>query len=126
MKLFFTVLIFFLNSALGLTQEAEFYLKEHTFKFPKTKEGEILEHTFVFENRGELPLIINDYAVACHCTKVEYSDKPIMPGQKGEVKIVFNSEGKYYHQDRFVFLHTNSKKKKEKLRFKVFVIPKDE
>ncbi len=114
-----------INSALGFTQEADFFLKESIFKFPKTKEGEVVEHIFNAINIGDLPLVIDDFAVACHCTKVEYPTDPIMPGKKFEVKIIFDTEGKYYHQDRYVFLYTNSKKKKEKLRFKIFVIPRE-
>ena len=121
----FTFLII-INSALGFSQEAEFFLKESTFKFPKTKEGEVVEHIFKATNSGDAPLVIEDFAVACHCTKVEYPTEPIMPGKSFDVKIIFDTEGKYYHQDRYVFLYTNSKKKKEKLRFKIFVIPMEE
>jgi hypothetical protein len=126
MKLFFTFLYIILNSALGLTQDAEFFLKERTFKFPKTDEGIILQHTFNFKNNGKSPLIINDFSVACHCTKVILPKEPILPGEEGEITFTFDTEGKYYHQDRQIILYTNSKKKIQKLRFKVFVIPKEE
>jgi hypothetical protein len=126
MRLFFTYLLFFLNSALGLSQEAEFYLKEHTFKFLKANEGEVLEHVFKVLNSGDAPLIIEDYAVACNCTKVIFSREPVLPGHSLDIKLIFDTEGKYYLQDRYVYLYTNTKKKKEKLRFKVFVIPREE
>jgi len=126
MKLFFTLLVLFINSALGFSQEAEFYLKEHTFKFPKTKEGEIVEHVFTLKNTGNAPLLIHDYAVACHCTTISYPEYLILPNQTADIKLVFDTEGKYYHQDRIVELHTNTKRKKEKIRFKIFVIPREE
>jgi hypothetical protein len=85
-----------------------------------------LEHTFVFTNTGTIPLIINDFSVACTCTKVLFSKDPILPGKTGSIKVVFNTEGKYYQQDREILLSVNTKKKVVKLRFKVFVIPKDE
>ncbi len=125
MKLFFTLLIS-LNSALGFSQVAEFSIKEPLFKFPKTNEGPIVEHTYIFTNTGNAPLIIQDYLVACTCTEVFYSKEPIMPGKIGEIKIKFDTKGKYYLQDRIVTLILNTKKKSAKLRFKIYVIPKED
>ena len=126
MKLFFTGLFFILNSALAFSQEAEFSLLEKKIiKFPDIQQGELLEHTYSFTNTGNTPLIIEDYSVTCHCTKVILPKKPIPPGQKGEIKMIFNSAGKYYIQDRVILLEMNTKKKTEKIRFKVYVIPQE-
>lgn len=115
-----------MNTALGFSQEAVFSLKEPTYKFPKTNEGVVLEHTYIFTNTGTVPLIINEYSVACTCTKVEFSKEPVAPGKTGMIKIIFDTGGKYYLQDREILLSVNTKKKIQKLRFKVFVIPKEE
>ncbi len=123
-KLIFLLLL--LNSALVFSQEAEFSLLEKVLRFPKTNEGEVLEHQFEFENTGETPLIIKDYQVSCSCTKVNIPSEPILPGQKSVIKISFDTNGKYYLQDRIIYLTTNTSKKTEKLRFKVFVIPIEE
>lgn len=116
----------FLNSALGYTQAAEFSILEPVFKFPNTVEGPIVKHTYVFKNTGTEPLIIQDFIVACTCTEVFYSKEPVMPGKTGEVRVEFDTEGKYDHQDRIVTLMVNTKKKKVKLRFKIFVLPKQD
>jgi len=108
------------------SQGAEFSILEPTFKFPKTVEGPIVKHTYVFTNTGTEPLIIQDYIVACTCTEVFYSKEPIMPGKNGEVRLEFDTEGKYDQQDRIVTLIVNTKKKKAKLRFKIFVLPKED
>jgi hypothetical protein len=47
-----------------------------------------------------------------------------MPGSAAFIRVTFDTEGKTYYQDRIITLVTNSKRKKEKLRFKVFVAPK--
>ena len=125
MKFLFT-LILFINSALGFSQEAEFSILKPIFKFPKTIEGNVVEHTYVYTNTGSSPLLIQDFLVACTCTKVYYSKDPIMPGKTGEVRVVFDTNGKYDFQDRIVTLIVNTKKKKVKLRFKIFVLPKEE
>jgi len=117
--------VIFLNSATGFTQEAEFSIDKSVIKFPKTHEGEILEHTFLVENTGNAPLIISDYEVACPCTKLTYPNQPINPGDKAKLKVTFDTSGKYYFQDRAVIVHTNTKTGTHKLRVKVNVIPQD-
>ena len=117
-------IILVINSALGFGQEAEFFVKKPIHKFPKTAEGKMLEHSFTVVNTGDSPLIISDYKVECTCTKAFLPSEPILPGKSATIKVTFDTEGKAYYQDRIIFLQTNSKKKTEKLRFKVFVEPK--
>ena len=123
---FFLTFILLIISAIGFSQVAEFSLKESLVKFPKTKEGEKVEHTFIFTNTGTAPLIINEYSVACKCTQVILPIEPVMPGKTGAIKIIFDTEGKYDFQDRIVLLNMNTKKKVAKLRFKIYVIPREE
>jgi hypothetical protein len=118
------LIILILNSALGFAQEAEFFVKGSTYKFPDAKEGEQLEHVFTVTNTGEKPLLISAYTVECSCTKAYFPKDPIPPGGSSQLKITFDTEGKSYFQDRIVYFTTNTKRKKEKLRFKVFVSPK--
>jgi hypothetical protein len=126
MRLFFAIIIIALSSALGFGQVAEFSFKKTVHKFPKTKEGAELTHYYVFTNTGNAPLVINSFAVACHCTDVTFPDYPILPGKTDSIKVTFDTKGKYYDQDRTVILSSNAKKKETVLRFKVFVIPKQE
>lgn len=116
------LLLIFLNSALVFGQEAEFSLDEKVHKFPKTKEGVLLEHKFLITNTGDLPLLISDYRVACKCTKVELPEAPILPGETYALKVTFDTKGKYDFQDRIVYLKTNTKKGTHTVRFKVRVI----
>lgn len=111
-----------LNSALVFGQEAEFSLEESVHKFPKTKEGTLLEHKFKITNTGNAPLIITDYSVACKCTKAYLPEAPILPGETYYLKVTFDTKGKYDFQDRTVFLKTNTKKGTHSVRFKVRVI----
>lgn len=116
----FLVAISIVISALGFGQEADFYCKEKLHKFPKTKAGPVLEHTYLIENRGTDTLKFTSYKVGCHCTKV-FLPEPIAPGKTGEIKLTFETAGKYYQQDRTILLYCNTKNEVETLRFKVFV-----
>jgi hypothetical protein len=126
MKLYFAIIFIAINSALGFGQVAEFsFLGKTTAKWDKVNEGKQLQHYFVFENSGTVPLIIQDAKVACSCTKVEFTKAPIAPGQKDSIRVTFDTNEKYYYQDRTIELVANTKKT-EKLRLKVYVIPKDQ
>jgi hypothetical protein len=121
MKLFFAIILIAMSSALGFGQEAELRFERKLHKFPNAKEGDQLETVFVFQNTGNAPLIFHDYKVTCPCTKAELPAYPIRPGEKGEIRITFDTTGKTYYQDRIIEIYSNSKKGVDKLRIKVFV-----
>ncbi|MEM7161266.1 MAG: DUF1573 domain-containing protein [Bacteroidota bacterium] len=122
MKTALALLIIVFNSALGFCQVAEFSFEEKTtFKFPKTKEGEMLSHDYHFTNSGDAPLIISEYKVSCKCTKAIFPKDPIMPGESGKIRVEFDTKGKIAWQDRTVEIYSNAKKNPQKLRFKVMV-----
>jgi hypothetical protein len=125
MRFVLTVCVITFISTFGFGQEAEINFKQATFKFPKTKEGVVLEHSYSFTNTGNVPLIISDYKVECSCTKVFLPIDPILPGKSGVIKVIFDSEGKAFYQDRLIYLSSNTKQKTEKLRFKVYIEPKN-
>lgn len=115
-----------INSAIGLAQYAEFnFINKTTHKWDKVNEGVQLQHYFVFENAGAVPLVISEALVSCNCTKVEYPQYPIAPGQKDSILVQFDTNQKYYNQNRVIQIEANTKKKQE-LRIKVFVVPKED
>lgn len=126
MKLYFAIIIIALNSALGIAQEAEFsFITKPKVKLDKIKEGEQVKLYYVFQNSGETPLIISDYKVTCSCTKAVFPKHPIVPGGIDSILVEFDSDGKAYWQDRLVEIESNAKNKAQ-LRFKVYVVPKEE
>lgn len=116
------LLLIILNSALVFGQEAEFSLDQKVHKFPNTKQGVLLEHTFLITNTGDAPLIVSDYHVECSCTKATLPEAPILPGESFALKVTFDTTGKYDFQDRIVYLKTNTKKGTHTVRVKVRVI----
>lgn len=52
----------------------------------KTKQ---IEHRFEFTNDGTEPLVITRTMVSCSCVKVSYDKKPVPPGEKGEIVVVY-------------------------------------
>src|SRR5438270_917990 len=62
--------------------------------FGKINEGEKLEITFHYKNTGNKPLVIYMVRPSCGCTLAETPGKPLNPGETGEIKALFNSEGR--------------------------------
>lgn len=65
-----------------------FESEAHNFGQIAHKGGEV-EYDFVFYNEGNAPLVIRKITKNCVCTDVEFSKKPVMPGQKGVVKVKY-------------------------------------
>ena len=70
----------------------------------------VQEATFVFTNVGDAPLVINQAIASCGCTVPTYTKTPVQPGQKGQVKVTYNGEGKFPgHFKKSVTVRTNAK-----------------
>ena len=67
----------------------------NSHSFGDLKKGSKVTHTFEFVNDGKMPLTIDFAAGGCDCTKVDdYSKKPIKAGEKGFIKITFDTTEK--------------------------------
>ena len=65
---------------------------------------------FAFTNIGKAPLIINQAIASCGCTIPSYKKEPIMPGEKGTVKVTYNGKGKFPgHFKKSITIRTNGK-----------------
>ena len=65
---------------------------------------------FTYTNVGNAPLVINQAVASCGCTVPEYTKQPVMPGQKGEIKVTYNGAGKFPgHFKKSITVRTNGK-----------------
>lgn len=87
---------------------AVFNLENDTFDFGVVQEGVKVEHVFDFVNTGEAPLIISNVLASCGCTTPEYSKHPIAPGEKGTVKVMFDSNGQLGKQHKIITVMSNA------------------
>ena len=46
---------------------------------------------FVFTNKGEKPLVLTNVRASCGCTAPTWPREPILPGQKGVIKVGYNT-----------------------------------
>lgn len=81
---------------------------DHTqYEFGTIKQGEKVTHLFTFTNKGNAPLIISSAKPSCGCTVPSWPKEPIMPGESGEIKAVFNSTHKSGRQNKSIRVFTN-------------------
>ncbi len=89
----------------------------------RIKEGDSLFHTFHFRNRGNLPLKIISVNVSCGCTSTKWSKEVINPGEKGFIKIKFNSLGRIGRNSKSITAYCNTLPMDNQVSFKVDVVP---
>ncbi len=87
---------------------ATLVLEEQEFDFGTLEEGEKVEHIFKFTNTSNNPLTISNARGSCGCTVPEWPKEPIAPGEKGEIKVKFDSKGKKGVQSKTVTLTANT------------------
>jgi hypothetical protein len=87
---------------------ATLVLEEQEFDFGTLDEGEKVEHLFKFTNTSNNPLTISNARGSCGCTVPEWPKEPIAPGEKGEIKVKFDSKGKKGVQSKTVTLTANT------------------
>jgi len=87
---------------------AKIAFAERSFDFGEITQGDRVEHVFEFENIGNEPLILSDVRTTCGCTAPEWPREPIAPGQKSQVRVVFNSTGKMGMQNKVITVMSNA------------------
>jgi hypothetical protein len=130
---YFLSCFFFLSIHITFAQKiavadsvAQIKFYETTYDFGTTKESEKLEHTFLFENKGKLPLILANVMTTCGCTVTKWTKKPLLPGEIGEIMVRFDTKGKIGQQTKIITVISNAYNARERLFIRTVVVKKDE
>ena len=129
--LFLLSVFFMYSSALVAQEEAEsdtisfaqMKFENSSYNFGDLYQGEKVEHIFSFINIGNAPLILNNVLATCGCTAPEWEKKPLLPGDEGQVKIVFDSSSKIGRQNKVITIRSNAKSGDYRLRISAMVLP---
>jgi hypothetical protein len=84
-------------------------LIDSVYNFGKITEGEKVTFNFRFRNTGIKPLVISSTSASCGCTVPEKPERPVLPGETGYIKVVFNSRGKMGHNEKNITVIANTK-----------------
>ncbi|MEZ0607011.1 DUF1573 domain-containing protein [Fibrella sp. WM1] len=111
------------NAIKGKAAKIEFQEKD-LHDFGTITEGDTVEHTYKFVNKGELPLVINNITASCGCTTPDWPRTPVAPGEESSIRVRFNSRGKQGEQRKTVTVYANTEPAMTDIAFKVLVNPK--
>ena len=90
------------------TGKAVISFSEFEHGFGKVKEGEKVGCIFTFTNTGSANLVINSAITTCGCTVSKYDRKPIAPGARGSLEVIFDTEGKNGIQTKTITVKSNA------------------
>jgi len=86
------------------------YFPETQHDFGKVNEGEKINYTFRFVNKGAGELVIKDVKSSCGCTAALLSNSNIKPGQEGTIKVEFDTKNRSGKNSKTVTVQSNDPK----------------
>ena len=91
------------------TKQASIRFDKLTYNFGTFSEkNPVQKCSFTFTNNGTAPLVVNQAVASCGCTVPSYTKTPIMPGEKGEIKVTYNGKGAFPgHFKKTITVRTN-------------------
>ncbi len=131
-KKFFTLSLLFAALMVAVNAQSqsqsvegpEISFAESSKNFGDITQGDVVEHTFAFENTGNQPLIISNVLVTCGCTATNWPRDPIAAGKSSEITVRFDSKGKSGAQNKIITVVSNAVNPREKVSIKTNVLPK--
>jgi hypothetical protein len=125
MKNLHTFIIFLFFSSISFAQEADdlkpaFKFITETINYGKITLGANGVRVFEFTNIGKSPLIITRVQASCGCTVPKKPDQPIMPGEKGEIEVAYDTKrpGGF---SKAITIFSNAKNERKMVKIKGYV-----
>lgn len=116
--LFFLLILSTFNFQPSAAQKLVFEQSQHDFGKVEHSLARI-EHRFEFTNGGSEPLVVTRAQTSCNCVRVEYPRRPVAPGARGEITVIYEvnkkEPGVFY---KVVEIYSNSTPKRNNLIIK--------
>ncbi|TAF77975.1 MAG: DUF1573 domain-containing protein [Bacteroidetes bacterium] len=94
-------------------------------EFGDIKQGQVVNATFKFKNKGKSPVILSNVQTTCGCTVPQWTRDPIAPGKTAEINATFNSSGKMGQQNKVITVFSNAKNSQTQVSIVCNVVPAD-
>ena len=99
----------------------DFEVLEYDFGQIKEKDG-VVDYNFAYANSGNLPLILSHVSASCGCTTPKWSQKPVIPGQKGSINVGYNPSNRPGKFEKTITVKSNAKNSVVYLKIKGYVL----
>lgn len=96
------------KAASDTTGTAFIKFTETEHDFGKVKSGERIGCFFNYENTGDADLVVASASASCGCTVPKYDRKPVPPGGKGTLEVVFDTSGREGLQTKTIVIQSNA------------------
>jgi len=100
-------------------------IEERTYDFGTLSDSETVEHTFVIQNSGNLPLEFSQVGVDCGWVSPHLSHKVVQPGASANLAIVGRLKGRKGAQKQTITLKSNDRTSETFLTIVGMVIPSE-
>jgi hypothetical protein len=94
--------------ASGCFANAPLSVDPHSWDFGQVKEGQVLQHSFVFRNDSGRTLNINNITTSCGCTTANIQKNMLLPGETTFLEVSFNTKGYSGPTQELVYVNTDS------------------
>jgi hypothetical protein len=82
------------TTEVSATDGAKISFEKKQHNFGNITEGTKATVTFTFVNEGTEPLVLSSVRASCGCTTPKWTNKPVAPGETGEITAIYNSQGR--------------------------------
>ena len=79
-----------------------------TIRFGTIEEGAVYLDSITVTNTGTRPYLVTSHQTTCDCTVLQAPTQPVLPGEKGTLRIEFNSVGKAGKVSTAIVVQDNS------------------
>ena len=96
------------NTDHNASNQADIVFDTLSYDFGTIIEGEMVVCYFDYENKGNGELVISSVEAGCGCTSPDWNREPLKPGEKDQLKVVFNARGRSGSQLKSVTVISNA------------------
>ena len=101
-------------------QKPQFKFEKEMINYGKIAQNSNGKRVFVFTNVGKSPLVITKVQASCGCTVPKKPKDPIMPGEKGEIEVSYDTK-RVGGFSKAITIYSNAKNPRKVLRIRGMV-----
>jgi len=116
-KILLTALVCFIGIA-AINAQAKFKFDSETIDYGTIEKGSDGVRVFEFTNVGNEPLVISDVKSSCGCTVPEKPKNAIAPGERGQIKVKYDTQNKIGPIRKTVTVYSNASEPIKALKIK--------
>lgn len=116
----FALILFVGFTSFGQDEKPVFKFDSETIDYGKITLGSDGKRVFEFTNVGKSPLVISRVQASCGCTVPKKPDQPIMPGEKGQIEVSYDTKrpGGF---SKAITIFSNAKNPRKMIKIKGYV-----